>query len=146
MRAPRQDLELTVCAHLQLTAFAADRYFWVKPPGESDGISDAKSGRYDSECGKPSAMRNAPNAGEWFHDQFVMLMQKSKPPLEEAPSYEPRVAPPQVATTASPPARPVGMSQEGDFGFSYDDAAETAPKEETTDEYSVKPGAVRFVW
>ena len=87
-------------------------------------------------------MRNSPNAGEWFHDQFVMLMRNAKPPLDQAPSYEPRVAPPQVAEAAAPPSAsrpPMAMTQEGDFTFSYDEAAETAP--EGADQQSVKSSA-----
>ena len=117
-----------------------DAYFWIKPPGESDGISDPTSSRYDPECGKASAMRDAPNAGEWFHDQFVMLMQNAKPSLDAAPSYEPRVMP-SVPTSsdadaagAPPPPSPLPVgaesgdlvTQEGDFAFSYDDSADDA--------------------
>ena len=130
---------------------AVGRYFWIKPPGESDGISDPTSSRYDSECGKPSAMRNAPNAGEWFHDQFVMLMQNAKPPLDQAPSYEPRVAPPQAAEAMSPPsaARPEqAVTHEGDFTFSYDDAAEIADEEKRKAKKTgaTKPTGPKFVW
>ena len=132
--------------------FALGRYFWIKPPGESDGISDPTSSRYDSECGKPSAMRNAPNAGEWFHDQFVMLMQNAKPPLDQAPSYEPRVAPPaQAAEAMAPPSasRPEqAVTHEGDFTFSYDDAAEAAEEEKSKAKKTgvTKPTGPRFVW
>ena len=131
--------------------FALGRYFWIKPPGESDGISDPTSSRYDSECGKPSAMRNAPNAGEWFHDQFVMLMQNAKPPLDQAPSYEPRVAPPQAAEAMAPPSASQpeqAVTHEGDFTFSYDDAAEAAEEEKRQAKKTgvTKPTGPRFVW
>ena len=87
-------------------------------------------------------MRNAPNAGEWFHDQFVMLMQNSMPPLAEAPSYEPRVAPPQLAEPAAAPPPPIALAtKEGNFAFSYDNAAEIAADTEATGQQPVKLGA-----
>tara|TARA_B110001452_G_scaffold159034_1_gene132328 strand:+ start:1210 stop:2658 length:1449 start_codon:yes stop_codon:yes gene_type:complete len=62
-----------------------DAYFWIKPPGESDGTTDKTSARYDPACGKAGAMRHAPEAGQWFHDQFVMLVQNANPPFEPMP-------------------------------------------------------------
>lgn len=109
---------------------AIDAYFWIKPPGESDGISDPNSPRYDPECGKSGAMRSAPDAGEWFHEQFVMLMQNAKPPLDQAPSYEPVMATrpaPAAAAAATPQPhvisepKYVGDWVDGDFAFSYDE-------------------------
>jgi len=114
---------------------AIDAYFWIKPPGESDGISDPNSPRYDPECGKSGAMRSAPDAGEWFHEQFVMLMQNAKPPLEQAPSYEPVMATrpaPTIAAAASLPsladtAKGPGEWVDGDFAFSYDEDDGSSP-------------------
>lgn len=105
-----------------------DAYFWIKPPGESDGISDPNSLRYDPECGKAGAMRGAPDAGEWFHKQFLMLIQNAKPALDQAPSYEPVMATrpaPATATASSSAhedaAKGPGEWVDGDFAFSYDD-------------------------
>jgi len=77
-------------------------FIWVKPPGESDGTSDAKQTkadaegkRYDSMCdpnyvvshgpkpsGKPTgALPNAPASGHWFHEQFIMLLKNAYPPV-----------------------------------------------------------------
>ncbi|KAI8898963.1 1, 4-beta cellobiohydrolase [Globomyces pollinis-pini] len=62
-----------------------DAYVWAKPPGESDGASSGNS-RVDGFCvaGGPDgfdALYNAPQAGEWFHDQFVELVRNANPPL-----------------------------------------------------------------
>ena len=43
-----------------------DAYFWVKPPGESDGTSDPKSPRKDPSCKSGDSMPGSPEAGEWF--------------------------------------------------------------------------------
>ncbi|KAL1507935.1 hypothetical protein AB1Y20_007539 [Prymnesium parvum] len=84
-----------------------DAFWWVKPPGESDGTSDATAPRFDPECAKPAALRGAPQAGEWFHDAFVMLVENAKPPLSAAPSYasrgRPSLPPPPPAPPSPPP-------------------------------------------
>jgi cellulose 1,4-beta-cellobiosidase len=58
-----------------------DAYFWVKPPGESDGISDPKAPRYDEMCGSPDAATGAPQAGQWFESYFLDLVRNANPPL-----------------------------------------------------------------
>ena len=58
-----------------------DAYFWVKPPGESDGVSDATQPRYDEMCGGPDATKNAPQAGEWFESYFLDLVRNARPAL-----------------------------------------------------------------
>src|SRR5664279_1157303 len=58
-----------------------DVYFWVKPPGESDGVSDAAGPRFDAMCGGPDAAKGAPQAGQWFESYFVDLVRNAKPPL-----------------------------------------------------------------
>jgi len=58
-----------------------DAYFWVKPPGESDGVSDPKQPRYDEMCGGPDAAKGAPQAGQWFESYFVDLVHNANPPL-----------------------------------------------------------------
>ncbi len=58
-----------------------DAYFWVKPPGESDGVSDPTAPRYDEMCGGPDATKGAPQAGEWFESYFLDLVRNAKPPL-----------------------------------------------------------------
>ena len=61
---------------------AADAYFWIKPPGESDGVSTPFSPRYDAACGGASSLSDAPQAGEWFHEGFVMLAKNAHPPWD----------------------------------------------------------------
>ena len=58
-----------------------DAYFWVKPPGESDGVSDATQPRYDEMCGGPDATKGAPQAGVWFESYFLDLVRNARPPL-----------------------------------------------------------------
>jgi len=58
-----------------------DAYFWVKPPGESDGTSDSSAARYDFHCGSVDSKVPAPEAGDWFSDYFVMLVTNAVPSL-----------------------------------------------------------------
>jgi len=58
-----------------------DAYFWVKPPGESDGTSDQSAARYDIHCGSSDSKKPAPEAGQWFSDYFVMLVDNANPSL-----------------------------------------------------------------
>jgi cellulose 1,4-beta-cellobiosidase len=59
-----------------------DAYLWIKPPGESDGGSDATAPRYDSSCSNQDAILGAPPAGTWFNTEFLSLVQHASPPLE----------------------------------------------------------------
>jgi len=58
-----------------------DAYFWIKPPGESDGVADPKAPRYDSNCSGPDSAPGAPQAGEWFESYFMDLVRNANPPL-----------------------------------------------------------------
>ncbi len=76
-----------------------DAFVWVKPPGESDGVSEAgiidpndPAKGFDGMCDpnatnrdKPqystNAMAGAPHAGWWFAEQFEMLVENAYPPL-----------------------------------------------------------------
>lgn len=58
-----------------------DAYFWVKPPGDSDGTSDPNAPRYDVSCSSVDSATNAPQAGEWFHSFFVEVAKNANPPL-----------------------------------------------------------------
>lgn len=58
-----------------------DAFIWVKPPGESDGTSDRSAKRYDTMCGNQDAMQDAPEAGQWFHSNFQMLVKNAVPAL-----------------------------------------------------------------
>lgn len=90
----------------------ADALFWIKPPGESDGISTPGSPRFDPKCAQQGASwTGAPEAGEWFDASFVELVQKAQPPLADAPVYTrhfvPKPNPPPM--TPSPPSSPPPM-------------------------------------
>ncbi|PVH75040.1 glycoside hydrolase family 6 protein [Cadophora sp. DSE1049] len=56
-----------------------DAFVWVKPGGESDGVSDPSAPRYDSFCGHADAFTPSPQAGEWNQAYFEMLVQNAKP-------------------------------------------------------------------
>jgi cellulose 1,4-beta-cellobiosidase len=58
-----------------------DAYYWVKPPGESDGTSDPSMPRFDPSCANPDATPGAPQAGSWFHAEFVSLVKNAVPSL-----------------------------------------------------------------
>ncbi len=58
-----------------------DAYFWIKPPGESDGISDPTQPRFDAECASDESAPGAPQAGVWFQSYFVDLVRNAVPPL-----------------------------------------------------------------
>ncbi len=67
-----------------------DAFVFVKPPGASDGTSDSTANtpneegkRFDAMCGSGNvdALSGAPHAGQWFHDQFLMLLRNAYPPL-----------------------------------------------------------------
>ena len=58
-----------------------DAYFWVKPPGESDGSSDPSGPRFDPMCAGPNAAKGAPQAGKWFESYFMDLVHNARPPL-----------------------------------------------------------------
>jgi cellulose 1,4-beta-cellobiosidase len=58
-----------------------DAFLWVKPPGQSDGTSDASAPRFDANCSSEDAMPNAPEAGQWFAAYFSELVKNANPPL-----------------------------------------------------------------
>jgi cellulose 1,4-beta-cellobiosidase len=80
-------------------ASGIDAYVWVKPPGESDGVSstgvvdsDDPNKTFDEMCDPngqnrynpaypTNAMSDAPHAGRWFSNQFRMLVENAYPPL-----------------------------------------------------------------
>ena len=72
-----------------------DAFVWVKPPGESDGISasenptnapDAQGKRFDPFCDPndttKEAMPGAPAAGDWFQAEFTSLVENAHPVLK----------------------------------------------------------------
>ncbi len=76
-----------------------DAYVWVKPPGESDGVSEAgivdpddPAKGFDGMCDPTAsntsnsafgtnALPGAPHAGSWFAEQFEMLVTNAHPAL-----------------------------------------------------------------
>jgi cellulose 1,4-beta-cellobiosidase len=61
-----------------------DAYWWIKPPGASDGGSDPSAPGYDANCGAGSAdsLPGAPRAGQWFYAQLLQLVDNAEPPLQ----------------------------------------------------------------
>jgi cellulose 1,4-beta-cellobiosidase len=62
-------------------AAGIDAYFWVKPPGESDGTSDPAAPRYDPSCSSPDSAPGAPQAGVFFPRYLADLVVNANPPL-----------------------------------------------------------------
>jgi cellulose 1,4-beta-cellobiosidase len=58
-----------------------DAYYWVKPPGDSDGTADASATRFDENCHSTDAAPGAPEAGQWFPTYFKELVKNANPPL-----------------------------------------------------------------
>jgi cellulose 1,4-beta-cellobiosidase len=58
-----------------------DAIVWVKPGGECDGTSNTSAARYDAHCGLSDALQPAPEAGTWFQNYFVQLVQNANPSL-----------------------------------------------------------------
>ncbi len=58
-----------------------DAFYWVKPYGESDGTSDESAKRFDGYCGHRTAMKPAPEAGQWFQAFFEEGLKNANPPL-----------------------------------------------------------------
>ncbi|MGQ5576387.1 glycoside hydrolase family 6 protein [Streptomyces sp. ECR3.8] len=100
-RAPQATPRDAPGAHL-------DAYVWVKPPGESDGASkhipNDEGKRADPMCdpdhiasnagGNPTgALPDAPLAGNWFHEQFTMLVRNSRPAVPASPDGSDNQAP-----------------------------------------------------
>ncbi len=87
-----------------------DAFVWIKPAGESDGssrlIKNNQGKGFDKMCDPnfitadgvlTGALPNAPIAGEWFHDQFVMLINNAYPAIGGA-------TPKPTASSSSTPA------------------------------------------
>ncbi|CZT49391.1 probable cellulose 1,4-beta-cellobiosidase II precursor [Rhynchosporium secalis] len=58
-----------------------DAFVWIKPGGESDGVSDPSADRYDSFCGHADAFNPSPQAGQWHQAYFEMLIQNAVPAI-----------------------------------------------------------------
>jgi cellulose 1,4-beta-cellobiosidase len=58
-----------------------DAYFWVKPPGESDGASEPSAPGFDAACSTPDSAPGAPHAGEWFTPYFLDLVANANPAI-----------------------------------------------------------------
>ncbi|WP_441246879.1 glycoside hydrolase family 6 protein [Kitasatospora sp. McL0602] len=90
-------------------ATGIDAYVWVKPPGESDGASQAipndQGKGFDRMCDPTytgnarnnfkmsGALPNAPLAGDWFSAQFQQLLANAYPPLGSSGGGSDTVAP-----------------------------------------------------
>ena len=77
-----------------------DAYVWIKPPGESDGVSEPgivdpvdPNKKFDRMCDPngqnlynsaypTGALPNAPHAGRWFPEHFEILVQNAYPPIQ----------------------------------------------------------------
>ena len=102
-----------------------DAFVWVKPQGESDGISDPDfepdpndpAKQHDPMC-DPFAMRpdgksftgaldNAPHAGRWFPEAFELLLENAYPPASEPAGPPPPPEPPRDNCPGIDPGEPL---------------------------------------
>ncbi|PVF93598.1 putative cellulose 1,4-beta-cellobiosidase II precursor [Serendipita vermifera] len=58
-----------------------DAIVWVKPGGEGDGTSDSTAARFDEACASESSLKPAPEAGTWFQEYFVQLLDNANPSI-----------------------------------------------------------------
>ncbi|KAI0032821.1 cellobiohydrolaseII, partial [Vararia minispora EC-137] len=58
-----------------------DAIVWAKPGGECDGTSNSSAPRFDPHCAQSDALQPAPQAGSWFQNYFVQLVQNANPSL-----------------------------------------------------------------
>ena len=121
-----------------------DAYYWMKPPGESDGISTTTDGvneegkSYDPMCGGESSnstgvradvLQDAPHAGAWFHEQFIMLIENAYPPLgSKAPDANAGGAKPVIVEGFEDYV--VGSEPNGDWDIVKDGVASIAVTDE----------------
>jgi len=96
-----------------------DAWVWIKPPGESDGVSQGgitdpndPNKKFDPMCDPnarnrynsaypTNALPNAPHAGRWFPEQFRMLVENAYPAIGSPPPTDttPPTAPSNLAST-----------------------------------------------
>ena len=99
-----------------------DAFVWVKPPGDSDGssslIPNDEGKGFDRMCDPTfttpdgtltNALPNAPISGQWFHAQFVELVQNAFPAVGATPGGPTCAAAP--GSTSSFAAAAVSSSQ-----------------------------------
>ena len=96
-----------------------DAFFWIKTPGESDGCTELlpsgeRCPRFDPGCAKHDSFGakegepRAPEAGAWFEEQMLLLVQNGRPGLDQdgaLDSYYGHVRPPHPPAR-SPPTPP----------------------------------------
>ncbi|BAJ00842.1 glycoside hydrolase family 6 protein [Shewanella violacea] len=109
-----------------------DAFVWVKPPGESDGISDPNftpdpndpAKRHDGMCDpeanshynaayKTGSMANAPHAGRWFPEQFAVLLANAYPDVKDPAGPPPPPPPPRDDCPGLDASNPLVISEMG---------------------------------
>ncbi|CAI5531052.1 unnamed protein product [Closterium sp. Naga37s-1] len=85
-----------------------DAVVWIKPPGESDGHAKEISEPIpvDRECDPLDplgldALADAPRAGQWFQEQFAMLVRNANPPMASG-TVDPCMFDPQTNPACDP--------------------------------------------
>ncbi len=109
-----------------------DAFVWIKPQGESDGISDPNfepdpddpAKRHDPMCDpnansssnaavKTGALPDAPHAGRWFPQAFATLLANAYPPAADPAGPPPPPPPPRNDCPGLDPKQPVLIDQPG---------------------------------
>ncbi|ORX81022.1 hypothetical protein BCR32DRAFT_327488, partial [Anaeromyces robustus] len=88
-----------------------DAFMWLKPPAESDG-SDVGS-RADPVCAREDSFPGAPDAGSWFKEYFIAMLEKS--PFYEDGSAEPVKPIDEPTKPVDEPTKPVTSNSENFF-------------------------------
>jgi cellulose 1,4-beta-cellobiosidase len=107
-----------------------DAFVWIKPPGTSDGSSDASQSGADAEgksfdamCGTAPVVRSyskgqaiptdalsgAPAAGKWFDAHFFQLMRNATPAVDTSGSNNQPTPMPDPTPTPKAPAEPANL-------------------------------------
>ncbi|ORX58594.1 hypothetical protein BCR36DRAFT_318179, partial [Piromyces finnis] len=95
-----------------------DAYMWLKPPGEADG-SDVGS-RADPVCGREDSFPGSPDAGSWFSEYFISMLEKS-------PFYGETSTTPSEPTETVTPSEPTGTSSAPTVNF-FDNELYISPR------------------
>ncbi|CAI5971313.1 unnamed protein product [Closterium sp. NIES-65] len=110
-----------------------DAVVWIKPPGESDGHAKEipEPLPVDRECDPMDplgldALADAPRAGQWFQEQFAMLVRNANPPMpagevDPPPPADPCMTDPQTNPACDPFWKNLAVKYSPQYKFHTDE-------------------------
>ncbi|CAI6007943.1 unnamed protein product [Closterium sp. NIES-65] len=108
-----------------------DAVVWIKPPGESDGKEIPEPLPVDRECDPMDplgldALADAPRAGQWFQEQFAMLVRNANPPMpagevDPPPPADPCMTDPQTNPACDPFWKNLAVKYSPQYKFHTDE-------------------------